>query len=95
MRDRRSYVEVLGLSSQPTLDSFNTFSEPVAKVPMWLKDASAEMDRQAKKKGKTPMMPIQKQMTTGGGIAEKGGCYLKDGAIPSERFRAPVKNSLS
>ena len=45
MRNRRSYVEVLGQSSHPEEDCFNYFPEPIAKVPRWLKEALAEMDR--------------------------------------------------
>jgi hypothetical protein len=41
VRGRRSYVEVLGLSSQPEVDCFNSYSEPIARVPRWLKEASA------------------------------------------------------
>jgi hypothetical protein len=55
VRGRRSYVEVLGLSSQPEVDCFNSYSEPIARVPRWLKEASAEMDRQAKEEGKLLM----------------------------------------
>ena len=46
---------MLGLSSQPKVDCFNSFSEPIARVPRWLKEASTDMDRQAKKEGKIMM----------------------------------------
>jgi dsDNA-binding SOS-regulon protein len=57
VRGRRSYAEVLGLSSQTEADCFNSFLEPIARVPRWLKEASAEMDRQAKEEGKIMMAP--------------------------------------
>ena len=57
VRDRRSYAEVLGLSSQPEVDCFNSFLEPIARVPRWLKETSTEMDRQAKKEEKIMMTP--------------------------------------
>ena len=44
---RRSYAEVLGLSLKPAEDCFNSFSEPIAKVPRWLKEASIELEIQA------------------------------------------------
>jgi hypothetical protein len=40
VRNRRSYVEVLGLSSHLEEDCFNSLPEPIAKVPRWLKEAS-------------------------------------------------------
>jgi hypothetical protein len=55
VRGRRSYVEVLGLSSQLEVDCFNSYLEPIARVPRWLKEASAEMDREAKEVGKLMM----------------------------------------
>jgi hypothetical protein len=43
---RRSYAEVVGWSSQPAEECFNAFSEPIARVPRWLKEASKEMVKQ-------------------------------------------------
>jgi hypothetical protein len=52
---RRSYVELLGLSLQPAEDCFNSFPEPIAKVPRWLKEASTKMDKQAQEAEKLAM----------------------------------------
>ncbi|KAE8009113.1 hypothetical protein FH972_005567 [Carpinus fangiana] len=46
---RRSYAEVL---SQPVEERFNAFSEPIARVPRWLKEASKEMDKLARETDK-------------------------------------------
>jgi hypothetical protein len=43
---RRSFAEVVGLSQNSVDECFNAFSEPIARVPLWLKDASAEMEAQ-------------------------------------------------
>ena len=59
VRDRRSCVEVLGLSSHPEEDCFNSFPEPIARVPKWLKEASIEMDRHVNKEGKCMVMPLK------------------------------------
>jgi hypothetical protein len=53
----RSYAEVLGLSSQPEVECFNSYSEPIARVPSWLKEASIEMVYQAQEVGKRAMAP--------------------------------------
>ena len=42
-----SYAEVLGLLSHPEVECFNSYMEPIARVPRWLKEASAEMGFQA------------------------------------------------
>lgn len=42
---RRSYAEVLGLSSQLVEECFNALFEPIARVPRWLKEALKEMDK--------------------------------------------------
>ena len=39
----QSYVEVLGWSKSPEEDCFHAYKEPIAGVPKWLKEASAEM----------------------------------------------------
>ena len=44
---RRSYAEVLGWSLQPVEDCFNSFPEPIARIPSWLKEASRERGIQA------------------------------------------------
>jgi hypothetical protein len=43
---RRSFAEVVGLPQNSADECFNTFSEPIARIPLWLKDASAEMEAQ-------------------------------------------------
>jgi hypothetical protein len=43
---RRSFAEVVGLSQNSVDDCFNAFSESIARVPLWLKDASTEMEAQ-------------------------------------------------
>ncbi|KAE8009276.1 hypothetical protein FH972_005723 [Carpinus fangiana] len=51
MRGRRSYVEAMGLSTHSEEECFNSFTEPIAKVPKWLKVASTEMNFEAQKVG--------------------------------------------
>jgi hypothetical protein len=50
--DRRTYTEVVGLSQNPVEDYFNSFSEPIARVPKWLKDALVELEVQARESEK-------------------------------------------
>jgi hypothetical protein len=52
----RSYAEVLGLSTQPEVECFNSYKELIARVPRWLKEALAELERQAQKNGKPTMV---------------------------------------
>lgn len=57
VRGRRSYAEVLGLSSQSEVECFNSYTELIARVPRWwLKEASVKMDRQAQEDGKLEMV---------------------------------------
>jgi hypothetical protein len=64
---RQSYVEVMGLSTQPEEDYFHANKEPIAKVPSWLKEVSAELEK-AKKEGKLPVTYAQ---VVDGGVREK------------------------
>jgi hypothetical protein len=50
----RSYAEVMGLWTQLEEDYFYVDKEPIAKVPRWLKEALAELEK-AKKDGKLPV----------------------------------------
>jgi hypothetical protein len=52
----RSYADVLGLSSQPEVECFNLYKESIVRVPRWLKEALAELDKQAQKDGKLAMI---------------------------------------
>jgi hypothetical protein len=36
---RRSFAEVVGLSQNQSEECFNAYSEPIARVPLWLKEA--------------------------------------------------------
>jgi hypothetical protein len=40
--ERKSYMEVVGLLLKLTEDCFNSFSEPIAMIPRWLKEALVE-----------------------------------------------------
>jgi uncharacterized protein YbjQ (UPF0145 family) len=51
VRGRRSYVEAMGLSKHLEEECFNSYTEPIAKVPKWLKEALAEMGFQAQRVG--------------------------------------------
>jgi hypothetical protein len=42
---RRSYAEVVGLSREPGDECFPAYNEPIARVPKWLKEASAAMEK--------------------------------------------------
>ena len=53
---RRCYAEVLRLLAQSEEGCFNSYKEPIARVPRWLKEASAELERQAQKDGKLAMV---------------------------------------
>ena len=53
---RWSYVEVLGLSTQLKEECFNSYKESITRVPRWLKEASAELERRAQKDGKLVMV---------------------------------------
>jgi hypothetical protein len=39
-RERRSYVEALGWSSHLEEECFNSFNDPITRIPQWLKEAS-------------------------------------------------------
>ena len=43
---------MLGWSSQPDVDCFNSYTEPIARVPKWLQETVAEKERHALKKSK-------------------------------------------
>jgi hypothetical protein len=47
VRGRRSYVEAMGLSMHSVEECFNSYTEPIARVPKWLKKASNEVGLQA------------------------------------------------
>jgi hypothetical protein len=64
---RQSYAEVMGLSTQLEEDYFHAYKEPIAKVPSWLKEASAELEK-AKKEGKLRVIYAQ---AVDGGVREK------------------------
>ena len=51
MRGRRSYVETIRLSMRPEDECFNSFTEPIAAIPKWLKTASTELGMQAQRVG--------------------------------------------
>jgi hypothetical protein len=40
--ERKSYMEVVGLLLKLAEDCFNSFSEPIAMIPRWLKEALVE-----------------------------------------------------
>jgi hypothetical protein len=47
VKGRRSYVEALGMPSIPGEECFNSYIEPIARIPAWLKEASAGLGPQA------------------------------------------------
>jgi hypothetical protein len=53
---RQSYAEVLGLLAKPEEECFYSYKESIARVPRWLKEAFAKLERQAQKKGKSTMV---------------------------------------
>jgi hypothetical protein len=46
VKGRKSYVEALGQSSSLWDECFNSNTKPIAKIPRWLKEASAELGLQ-------------------------------------------------
>jgi hypothetical protein len=67
VRGRRSYVEAMGLSTNAE-ECFNSFNEPIAVVPEWLKAASTELGLQAQREGsreKVPEMPLVQSKLAG------------------------------
>ncbi|KAE8038388.1 hypothetical protein FH972_010907 [Carpinus fangiana] len=86
-------------------DCLNSFPEPIARIPSWLKEASRERDIQAQEAGKYAGI-MNKDCNTAtnsdaGAVvpakrcAEEGGCNLKSGrsGAPASRVQTQVSSS--
>jgi hypothetical protein len=98
---RRSYAEVLGWSSQPVEECFNASSEPIARVPRWLKEASDEMDKQVRESGKCAQnfkKTLSPAMMSTRAQAKEGVCKLKASGLSrklqTSRLQAEVSSSV-
>jgi hypothetical protein len=67
---RRSFAEVVGLSQNQSEECFNAYSEPIARVPLWLKEArprealdSAGLEKS--KKAGTGLIPVMDSWVSG------------------------------
>ncbi|KAE8021257.1 hypothetical protein FH972_007164 [Carpinus fangiana] len=50
---RRSFAEVVGLSQNQSEECINAYSEPIARVPLWMKEARSREAQEVPRNGKT------------------------------------------
>ena len=48
---RQSFAEVVGRSQNQSEECFHSFSEPIARIPKWLKDAKGDLEVQVCESG--------------------------------------------
>jgi hypothetical protein len=81
---RRSFAEVVGLSQNQSEECFNAYSEPIARVPLWLKEtrsreAQVSACLEKTKKAGTGLNPVMDSWVSGK-VLGHGQTLAKDGA---------------